>query len=63
MTRHMIGHMVNLMDQGSDQLMKVVERVRNTAMRIARTLEPKPDMVAVELAALFHDMAGARNRT
>ncbi len=43
--------------------MKVVERVRNTAMRIARTLEPKPDMVAVELAALFHDMAGARNCT
>ncbi|CAD6584727.1 MAG: hypothetical protein TREMPRED_003945 [Tremellales sp. Tagirdzhanova-0007] len=34
-----------------------VERVRDTALHIAGTLEPAPDMLVVELAALFHDMA------
>jgi HD superfamily phosphodiesterase len=29
-------------------------------MRIARSLSPEPDLLVVELAALFHDMAGAR---
>jgi HD superfamily phosphodiesterase len=29
-------------------------------MRIARSLKPEPDLLVVELAALFHDMAGAR---
>jgi hypothetical protein len=27
-------------------------------MKLAGTLEEKPDMLAVELIALFHDMAG-----
>ncbi|RSH90448.1 hypothetical protein EHS25_001053 [Saitozyma podzolica] len=34
-----------------------VDRVRKTAMRIARSLNPEPDLLVVELAALFHDMA------
>ncbi len=38
--------------------MGTVNRVRNTALRIAKTLDLKPDPVVVELAALFHDMAG-----
>ncbi|KAL7423557.1 hypothetical protein Q5752_001137 [Cryptotrichosporon argae] len=36
-----------------------VERVRNTALRLARTL-PGVDVVVVELAALFHDLADAK---
>lgn len=44
--------------EADDELTVSVDRVRNTALRIARTLEQKPDMVVVELAALFHDMAG-----
>jgi HD superfamily phosphodiesterase len=35
-----------------------VERVRRIAMKIAGTLGPGLDMLVVELAALFHDMAG-----
>jgi len=35
----------------------IVTRVRKLAMKIAKTLQD-PDMVVVELAALFHDMAG-----
>lgn len=35
-----------------------VDRVRRTALRIARTLEPQPDLLVVELAALFHDLDG-----
>lgn len=27
-------------------------------MRIAKTFDPAPDMLVVELTALFHDMAG-----
>lgn len=34
-----------------------VARVRKLALRIAKTAA-KPDVVVVELAALFHDMAG-----
>jgi len=37
-----------------------VNRVRNTALRIGRSLDPLPDMLVVELAALFHDMADAK---
>ncbi|WWC88203.1 uncharacterized protein L201_003108 [Kwoniella dendrophila CBS 6074] len=33
-----------------------VDRVRRVAIRIAKTLEPQPDMLVVELAALFHDL-------
>ncbi|KAK4686915.1 uncharacterized protein P7C73_g3197, partial [Tremellales sp. Uapishka_1] len=35
-----------------------VDRVRKTALRIAATCRPQPDMLVVELVALFHDMAG-----
>jgi hypothetical protein len=35
-----------------------VDRVRRNALKIAKSLEPGPDMTVVELAALFHDMAG-----
>ena len=34
-----------------------VARVRKLALRIAKTTA-KPDIMVVELAALFHDMAG-----
>lgn len=27
-------------------------------MRIAKTFDPAPDMLVIELTALFHDMAG-----
>lgn len=37
---------------------RIVARVRRTAMRIAKTFDPEPDMLVVELTALFHDMAG-----
>ncbi|BFZ62331.1 hypothetical protein YB2330_003424 [Saitoella coloradoensis] len=33
-----------------------VARVRDTALRIARTLTPLPDLVLVELSALYHDL-------
>ncbi|KAK6907667.1 hypothetical protein I203_101665 [Kwoniella mangroviensis CBS 8507] len=33
-----------------------VDRVRRLAMRIAKTLNPQPDLLVVELAALFHDL-------
>ena len=39
-----------------------MERVRRTALKIARTIEPAPDALVVELAALFHDMAGKLRR-
>ncbi|KAG8992426.1 hypothetical protein FRB90_001008 [Tulasnella sp. 427] len=34
-----------------------VKRVRRTALAIAKTLDPPPDMLVVEIAALMHDMA------
>lgn len=34
-----------------------VKRVRQTALAIAKTLSPPPDMLVVEVAALMHDMA------
>ncbi|KAK1927723.1 hypothetical protein DB88DRAFT_479030 [Papiliotrema laurentii] len=34
-----------------------VDRVRRTALRIATTVHPAPDMLVVELVALFHDLA------
>ncbi|KAG9039277.1 hypothetical protein FRB95_011862 [Tulasnella sp. JGI-2019a] len=34
-----------------------VRRVRKTAIAIARTLDPAPDLLVVELAALMHDLA------
>ncbi|KIO34676.1 hypothetical protein M407DRAFT_240506 [Tulasnella calospora MUT 4182] len=34
-----------------------VKRVRQTALAIAKTLYPPPDMLVVEVAALMHDMA------
>lgn len=36
-----------------------VDRVRNMALKLAPTLDEKPDMLVLELIALFHDMAGA----
>jgi hypothetical protein len=39
-------------------LILTVDRVRRNALKIAKSLEPRPDMAVVELAALFHDMAG-----
>lgn len=35
----------------------IVKRVRKTAMAIAETMTPQPDLVVVEVAALMHDMA------
>ncbi|WVR05570.1 hypothetical protein IAU60_002589 [Kwoniella sp. DSM 27419] len=35
-----------------------VHRVRKLALRIARSITPQPDMLVVELAALFHDLTG-----
>jgi HD superfamily phosphohydrolase YqeK len=35
-----------------------VNRVRNMALKLAPTLDEKPDMLVLELIALFHDMAG-----
>ncbi|ODQ51865.1 hypothetical protein SAICODRAFT_8450 [Saitoella complicata NRRL Y-17804] len=37
-----------------------VARVRDTALRIARTLNPLPDLVLVELAALYHDLLDSK---
>ncbi|WRT65983.1 uncharacterized protein IL334_002934 [Kwoniella shivajii] len=33
-----------------------VERVRRLALKIAQSLDPQPDLLVVELAALFHDL-------
>ncbi|WVQ96977.1 hypothetical protein IAU59_004086 [Kwoniella sp. CBS 9459] len=33
-----------------------VDRVRRLALRIARSISPLPDLLVVELAALFHDL-------
>ncbi|WVW80470.1 hypothetical protein I302_102452 [Kwoniella bestiolae CBS 10118] len=35
-----------------------VDRVRRVALKIAKTLDPQPDLLVVELAALFHDLDG-----
>ncbi|ORY28596.1 hypothetical protein BCR39DRAFT_534288 [Naematelia encephala] len=37
-----------------------VNRVRNTAIRIASSLDPRPDLLVVELAALFHDLTDSK---
>lgn len=36
---------------------QTVKRVRKTALSIARSLNPLPDLLVVELAALMHDLA------
>ena len=36
-----------------------MDRVRKMALKLAPTLDEKPDMLVLELIALFHDMAGA----
>ncbi len=38
--------------------MSTVDRVRRTALKIGRSLSQDVDLLVVELAALFHDMAG-----
>ncbi|WVF70987.1 hypothetical protein IAT40_005783 [Kwoniella sp. CBS 6097] len=35
-----------------------VDRVRRLALRIAKSISPIPDLLVVELAALFHDLTG-----
>ncbi|KAK8865605.1 hypothetical protein IAR55_000749 [Kwoniella newhampshirensis] len=35
-----------------------VDRVRKMALKIAQTMTPTPDLLVVELAALFHDLNG-----
>ncbi len=37
-----------------------MDRVRKTALNIAKTLAPLPDLLIVELVALFHDLAGGQ---
>jgi HD superfamily phosphodiesterase len=37
-----------------------VDRVRRMALKLAPTLEEKPDMLVLELIALFHDMADGK---
>ncbi len=34
-----------------------VRRVRDLALKIGRTMEPSPDLLVIEVAALMHDMA------
>ena len=36
----------------------LVDRVRRMALKLASATEQKPDMLVLELIALFHDMAG-----
>jgi len=36
----------------------LVDRVRRMALKLASTMQQKPDMLVLELIALFHDMAG-----
>lgn len=38
--------------------MFLVNRVRNIALALSKGLEKQPDMLVLELIALFHDMAG-----
>ncbi|WWC68338.1 uncharacterized protein I206_102263 [Kwoniella pini CBS 10737] len=40
-----------------------VQRVRKLAIRIAKTLDPLPDLLVVELTALFHDLDDHKYRT
>jgi hypothetical protein len=62
MIHRMIGHMVrpSCLDRkhSTDCPTNTVNRVRNVAMKIAKTLNGDIDLLVVELAALFHDMAG-----
>lgn len=59
MILRMIGRMVPLLLMPPfPVLIMSVKRVRNTALRIAKDLDTGPDLVVVELTALFHDMAG-----
>lgn len=37
-----------------------MKRVRKTALSIAATIDPRPDLLVVELAALMHDLADSK---